>query len=176
MKRLLLTAILALSAVIAFAGNPLKIVNGKDQVKTIMKENTTVVVEFDWSQAKYDNKKTLKEQWEGDYDYIVNDCEESFIKGFNENAKKLKMAKEADNAKYKFVLTVTNIDRFFAAMAFIPQHEAKMWGTLTIVDIASNQTLAEVRIDEAEDGQHVDVKQCFGETFEELGEKIAKLR
>ena len=176
MKRILLTAVLTLSAMVTFAGNPLKIISGKDQVKTIMKESATVVVVYDWSHAKYDNQATLQEQWGEDYDYIVADCEMSFIKGFNENAKKLGMAKESDNAKYKFILTIDNVDRFFAAMAFIPQHEAKMWGSLKIVDIATNQTLAEIRIDEAEDGQHVDIKQCYGETFEELGEKVAKLK
>ena len=91
-------------------------------------------------------------------------------------AKKLRMTQDGNDAKYKFILKVANVDRFFAAMAFIPQHEAKMWGTLTIVDMASGQTLAVVEIEEAEDGQHVDIKYCYGETFEELGQTVAKMK
>ena len=55
MKRIILTAVLVFSAMMSFAGNPLKIISGKDQVKTIMKESATVVVVYDWSQAQYDN-------------------------------------------------------------------------------------------------------------------------
>ena len=176
MKRTLLTAILAVAAVVAFAGNPLKIISGKDQIKAIMKDDATAVVVFDWSKAKYDNDESLKEQWGKDYKYIVKDCEESFIEGFNDHSKKLELESESDDAKYKFILTVTNVDRFFAAMAFVPAHEAKVWGNLKIVDIASGQTLVEIDIDEAEDGQHVDIRQCYGETFEELGEKVARLK
>ena len=176
MKRIILTAVLVFSAMMSFAGNPLKIISGKYQVQTIMKESATVVVVYDWSQAQYDNKKALKKEWGDNYDLIVEDCEKSFIEGFNDNAKKLRIDQTSENARYRFVLTIKNVDRFFAAMAFIPAHEAKMWGTLTILDNMTNQTLAEIDIDEAEDGQHVDIRYCYGETFEELGEKVAKLK
>ena len=53
--------------------------------------------------------------------------------------------------------------------------EAKMWGTLKIVD-ASGDTIAEINIDEAEDGTDYVRREAFGKTFLLLGERIAKLK
>ncbi len=161
----------------ATAGNPLKVTTGKDELKSIMKESATLEVAFDWSNATYDNKKDLKEEFGSDYDWIINDCQTKFIEGFNETAKNVKLSATATaDAKYKCVLIITTVDRFFAAMRFVPRHESKMWGTFKIVTSDTNETVVEVNIDEAEDGTDMSPKECYGKTFFKLGEKLGNLK
>ena len=56
------------------------------------------------------------------------------------------------------------------------QWEGKMWGTLKIVKTSNGATLAEVDIEEAEDGKDYVRKESFGKTFKRLGGKVAKLK
>jgi hypothetical protein len=73
------------------------------------------------------------------------------------------------------MITVKNIDSFINVMGWGSRTEAKMWGTLKIVD-ASGDTIAEINIDEAEDGTDYVRREAFGKTFLLLGERIAKLK
>ena len=159
-----------------FAGNPIKIVTGKTAIKGILSENATAVMQFDWTCATYDGKCSIGEELGEDAAFVVNDCQNKFVTGFNTKSKGLKLCEQSDGAKYKVLLTVTKMDCFFAAMSFVPRHEGKMWGKIAITSAETGETLFEANIDEAEDGQDMVRKECFGKTFELLGEKVAKLK
>ncbi len=176
MKKLLSTLFALFVCVSMMAGNPLKVVSGKQNLKEIMATVGTALVEYDWSTTMYDNKVSAKEKFGSDYDYVVKDCSQSFMNGFNAKSKSLKLTTDKASSKYKFVLKVDNVDSFFAAMRFVPRNEAKMWGKLTIVSTESGETLAEINIVEAEDGADFVFKDCFGKTFSILGEKVSKLK
>ena len=176
MKKVLSTLFALFVCVSMMAGNPLKVVSGKQNLKEIMTTAGTALVEYDWSTTMYDNKVSAKEKFGSDYDYVVNDCSQSFMNSFNAKSKSLKLTTEKASAKYKFVLKVDNVDSFFAAMRLVPRNEAKMWGKLTIISTESGDTLAEINIVEAEDGADFVFKECFGKTFAILGEKVAKLK
>lgn len=176
MKKSLIVICMLLCSIAAFAGNPIKAIDGKENLKDIMGTKADALVELDWSNAKYDKSKDLKTEFAEDYDYILNDCEKNFIEGFNKKSKGLQLAKESTDAKYKVVLKVTNVDHYFQPMSFVPKNEAKMWGNLEIIDLSNNQTVVTVVIDEAEDGLDFTVKDCYGKTFNKLGERIAKLK
>lgn len=176
MKRIISTLIALFVCMSMLAGNPLKVTSGKQNLKEIMASAGTALVEYDWTTTMYDNKVSIKDKFADDCDFVVNDCSQSFINGFNAKSKGLKLTTENAGAKYKFLLKVDNVDSFFAAMRFVPRHEAKMWGKLTIVSTENNETLAEINIVEAEDGADFVFKECFGKTFFILGEKVAKLK
>ena len=177
MKRLTTLIAAMVICIGCFAGNPLKVTQGdKNAVKAMMKETATAVVEFDWSSTMYDNKKTAKDEFGEDYAFVVNDCQTSFVNGFNGESKGLQLTNKAEGAKYKFVLSVTNVDCFFAVMRFVPRHESKMWGKLTIKNAADDETVAEISIDEAEDGCDVVRRESFGKTFLLLGKRLAKFK
>ena len=108
--------------------------------------------------------------------FIKKDCAEKFIEGFNDKSKGMKLSDKKDGANYKFLIKVTNLDSFTNVMGWGARTEAKMWGTLTIVDAASGDTVAEINIDEAEDGTDYVRREAFGKTFLLLGERVAKMK
>ncbi len=164
-------------SVVTFAGNPLKVVNSNVALKTFMKEKASANLVIDWKNAKFDNKKTLAEEFNkgDDYAFIQKDCAEKFIEGFNAKSKGIKLEQGKKDADYKFVITVTNTDTFINVMGWGAPTEAKMWGNLKIVD-AKGGTVAEINIDEAEDGTDHVRREAFGKTFMLLGIRVAKLK
>ncbi len=176
MKRLI-TALFAITlCVTAFAGSPIKVVTGKANVKAIMADNATAAIKFDWTNTTYDGKQSIADYFGKDCDFVVNDCQSKFVAGFNTASKGLKLADQAEGAKYIFTLTVSKVDCFFAAMRFVPRHESKMWGNLTISSAETGEKLFEANIDEAENGCDFVRNESFGKTFAILGEKVAKLK
>lgn len=176
MKKATLFLSMLLVAVFAVASNPMKQITGRENLKAIMSSDAKAFVVYDWTDAKYDKTKDLKKELADDYDFVIPDCEKSFVKGFNNKSKHLKLSTDSSDAKYKFVLKVTSIDRYFQPMTFIPKHEGKMWGSLEIFDVETNKSLTKITIDEAEEGYDLVPKECFGKTFLNLGEKVAKLK
>lgn len=177
MKKIISTLVMMVVCVSMFAGNPFKITEGKQNAKALMKEATIAIVEYDWSGAMYDKKMLAKDKFAADYDFVVDNCQNGFVTGFNGASKGLRLSNEPNqNAKYKFTLKVTNLDSFFAAMRFVPRHEGKMWGVLTVNNIATGEKVLEVNIDEAEDGCDFNWRECFGKTFAEMGKNLTKIK
>lgn len=177
MKKVLLAMMAMAFSVATFAGSPLKVVSSNVALKTFMKEQASANLVIDWKNAKYDNKKSAAAEFsqDGDYAFIQKDCAEKFIEGFNAKSKGIKLEQGKKGADYKFVITVTNLDTFVNVMGWGPRTEAKMWGNLEIVD-AKGGTIAEIEIDEAEDGTDYVRREAFGKTFMILGTKVAKLK
>lgn len=176
MKRFI-TALFAITlCVVSFAGNPVKIVTGKANAKGIMADNATAAIKFDWSKTTYDGKQSISDYFGDDCNFIVTDCQSKFVESFNEASKGLKLTDKEESAKYIFTLTVSKVDCFFAAMGFVPGHESKMWGKLTVCSAETGDTLLEADIDEAEDGRDFVRNESFGKTFGILGKRIAKLK
>ena len=162
-----------LTTVTAFAG-PIKEISGKKEYKTLLKESAVAVLKCDWTKATYDDKQPVAEYFAADWDKVRDNCERSFINGFNEKSSALKLASNSSNAKYTFTLKVDKVDCFFAAMAFVPRHKAKMWGQLDVTDNATGNVVASFKITEAEDGRDMVRNESFGKTFLEIAKKFAK--
>lgn len=175
MRKICFTLVLTFVSVVTFAGNPLSVVSSKVDLKQLMKEDAYAILVIDWSRAKYDNKKTAAAEFGKDFAFIKNDCADKFIEGFNDKSKGIVLDKNRKKAPYKFVIRVTNLDAYVDVMRG-GQWEGKMWGTLKIVKTSNGATLAEVDIEEAEDGKDYVRKESFGKTFKRLGGKVAKLK
>lgn len=176
MRKTLSVFCMLFACAMAFAGNPIKNLTGKDALKAMQKSEATATVVIDWSAAKFDKTKDLKATLADDYDFIMKDCVDGFVKGFNEKSKKVKMAADAKDAAYKFVIKVTNLDSYYCVMGWFPQWEAKVWGSCQIIDTKTDKVLATFDIEEAEDGKDINKRECYGKTFGELGETMAKLK
>lgn len=74
MKKVISTLVMIVVCLSMFAGNPFKIMEGKQNAKALMKEAAVAVVEYDWSGAMYDNKMLVKDKFAADYDFVVNNC------------------------------------------------------------------------------------------------------
>ncbi len=161
--------------IVLSAGNRISVVYGKAELKGILKEDVTIPIIFDWSETTYKKVTDVKEEWYGLYDYITNDCEKSFVSGFNECTKGAKFSRTDRNAKYKCILKITNIDCYFKLAHVPPGNKGKMWGTFKIISIETGETIAEVRIDGVQHSRDMFPQDCYGKTFLYVGEKIAKL-
>lgn len=173
MKKLLSVLFALLISATMYAGNTVKIVNGKKEAKELFKEKTTALVQLDWSKVKYDNSKDLHEIWGDKYEYFVKACAENFIKGFNKDNKGLQVATDASGAKYKMVVTLTNIDKYFNVMNIVPGHTVKIWATV-IITTADGEQKVEIEVDSMKGSRDFSPDDCYTKAFKILGERVAK--
>lgn len=172
MKKILVTLIMALFAVNAFAANPLKVKDGDK--KFFRKAKGECLLEVIYTGASFDGKKPLTEKYQ-DIDNKTTISYEGFIEEYSERNKNLPIVTDAANAKYKITIQVTKVDEFINIMGFIPGPCIRVWGTLTVTDLSNGDTLLVVDIDEIDGGSAPTVDRAFNDTFGELGKKIAKL-
>ncbi len=126
--------------------------------------------------TKFDNRKAASAEFGKDWSFIKSDCESKFIEAFNDKSKGIQLQKGAKGAKYKFVLTVTNVDDHVNVMGYGPRTEAKFWGKLKIVEAPKGKVIAEINIEEAEDGVDYVRKEALGKTFALLAKRLAKIK
>lgn len=175
MKRVFLAMMVMFASVALFAGSPVKVTKSTVTLKEFMKEQATANLVLDWSNTKFDNKKSASAEFGKDFNFIKEDCADKFIQGFNAKSKGIKLTKDKKGTTYKFTITVRNLDCFVNVFGGGGRTEAKMWGTLKITN-AKGTTIAEIDIDEAEDGTDYVRRESFGKTFMLLGRRIAKLK
>jgi len=173
MKRTMMTAILAVAAVIAFAANPLKVLNGDK--KLFKTAEGTCLLEVIYDGASYDGKMPLTEKY-ADIPSKTKISYDGFIEEFSERNKKVTFVKTAAEAKYKMTIKVTKVDEFINVMGFIPGPCIRVWGTLTVTDTNGGEPLLTVNIDEIDGGSAVSTDRAFNDTFGELGKRIAKMK
>lgn len=173
MKRTMMTAIMAVAAVMVFAGNPLKVTNGDK--KFFKTAEGGCLVEINYDGASFDGKMPLTEKY-SDMEAKKKISYEGFVEEFEDHNKKMKITKDAASAKYKMTIKVTKVDEFINVMGFVSGPCIRVWGTLTITDINGGAPLLVVDIDEIDGGSAFNTDRAFNDTFGELGERIAKLK
>lgn len=173
MKRLFMMAFMTIIATVAFAANPLKVVNGDK--KFFKNAEGTVFLEVIYEGASFDDRMPLTEK----YDNIEEKTTISyngFIEEFSERNDKLQFVKTEEEATYKITIKVTKVDEFINVMGFISGPCIRVWGTLTVTDVKTGESLLVVEIDEIDGGSAPTTDRAFNDTFGQLGEKIAKLK
>jgi hypothetical protein len=173
MKRLFLMAFVTLFAVVAFAGNPIKVVSGDKKFFKNAEGNILLEVKYDG--ASFDGKMPLTEKY-ADIDAKTTISYNGFVEEFSDRNDDLIFVKDEAEAKYKMTIQVTKVDEFINVMGFVAGPCIRVWGTLTVTDIKTGESLVVVDIDEIDGGSAPTTDRAFNDTFGELGEKIAKLK
>ena len=173
MKRTLLTAIMTIAAVVAFAGNPLKVKAGDKKFFKNASGNCLLEVIYDG--ASYDDKMPLTEKY-ADIPNKTKISYNGFIEEFSERNEDFRFVTNAKEANYKMTIKVTKVDEFYNPMGWVPGACIRIWGTLTVTDINGGDPLILVDIDEIDGGSAVSTDRAFNDTFGELGKRIAKLK
>ena len=173
MKRLFLMAFVTLFATVAIAGNPIKVISGNK--KFFKNAEGNVLLEIKYDGASFDGKMPLTEKYP-DVDAKTIISYNGFIEEFSERNDDLTFVKNEAEANYKITIQVTKVDEFFNVMGFIPGPCIRVWGTLTVTDAKTGESLLVVDIDEIDGGSAPTTDRAFNDTFGELGEKIAKLK
>lgn len=169
MKKLLLTFIVFLCSIVMFAG-PLKKTSGDDKC---FSENVTAVLSMDLSKTTFDKKQSFKTWCGKDYDERVSVSKKGFTESFNQNSKGLKIVDSEDDAKYKIVIDVKNFQRKSASFGFGRYH-VKVYGTLTVIDNATGETVCAYDIDGVSGGDDFVETERFEKSFSELGKVLLK--
>lgn len=173
MKRLFLMAFVTLFATVAIAGNPIKVISGNK--KFFKNAEGNVLLEIKYDGASFDGKMPLTEKYP-DVDAKTIISYNGFIEEFSERNDDLTFVKNEAEANYKITIQVTKIDEFINVMGWIPGPCIRVWGTLTVTDVKTGESLLVVDIDEIDGGSAPTTDRAFNDTFGELGEKIAKLK
>lgn len=166
-------AFVTLFATVAIAGNPIKVISGNK--KFFKNAEGNVLLEIKYDGASFDGKMPLTEKYP-DVDAKTIISYNGFIEEFSERNDDLTFVKNEAEANYKITIQVTKVDEFFNVMGFIPGPCIRVWGTLTVTDVKTGESLLVVDIDEIDGGSAPTTDRAFNDTFGELGEKIAKLK
>lgn len=173
MKKIIMTLVLCISCMCAYAGLDIKVANGDK--KFFKNTEGKAIVEINWDGATFDGRMSLAEKFGDMTDYAAA-SKNGFTESFNDESKKLKVVQEAKDAQYKFTIQITKVDQYFKVMGFVPGNATKIWGTLIVTDIATGQQLVEVIIDEVDGGASPSPTETFSDSFEELAEQLTKLK
>jgi hypothetical protein len=173
MKRIVLMAFMTIIATVAFAANPIKVVSGDK--KFFKSAEGNVYLEVKYEGASFDDKMPLTEKYD-DMESKTTISYNGFIEEFTDNNKKMKFVTTESEATYKMTIQVTKIDEFINVMGWIPGPCIRVWGTLTVTDVKSGESLLVVEIDEIDGGSAPTTDRAFNDAFGKLGEKIAKLK
>lgn len=173
MKRLVLVAFMSIIATVAFAANPIKVVSGDK--KFFKSAEGNIYLEVKYEGASFDDKMPLTEKY-NDMESKTTISYNGFIEEFTDNNKKMKFVTTESEANYKITIQVTKIDEFINVMGWIPGPCIRVWGTLTVTDVKSGESLLVVEIDEIDGGSAPTTDRAFNDAFGKLGEKIAKLK
>ena len=173
MKRLVLMAFMTIIATVAFAANPIKVVSGDK--KFFKSAEGNIYLEVKYEGASFDDKMPLTEKY-NDMESKTTISYNGFIEEFKDNNKKMDFVTTESEANYKITIQVTKIDEFINVMGWIPGPCIRVWGTLTVTDVKSGESLLVVDIDEIDGGSAPTTDRAFNDAFGKLGEKIAKLK
>jgi hypothetical protein len=169
----MMTAILAVMTLVAFAANPLKVTDGNK--KFFKTAEGGCLLEISYEGASFDGKMPITEKYT-DMDNKTKISYNGFVEEFSETSKKVHIVTDAAAANYKINIKVSKVDEFINVMGFIPGPCIRVWGTLTITAINDPTPLLVVNIDEIDGGSAPTTDRAFNDTFGELGERIAKLK
>lgn len=132
-------------------------------------------LEIDWSTTSYDGRETLQEKY-GDFTPYADAARNGFIQDFNKDCRSVKVVDDNIEAQYKITIKVDKVDQYIKVTGLIPGPATKIWGTLTITDLKSGDVLTTVKIDELNGGASPSPFETFSDTFEALGETVAKFK
>lgn len=155
---------------VSMMGESLKVTSGSTK---FLKSEGTVSVIWNWENATFADKETLKAAWGDTYEKHLTDGEKSFIDGFNDVSKKLKATQSTDGATYTMTITVTNIDYFFSAMSVVPGHKHTIWATIEVKD-ASGNTICTMKAERFKGGRDFVKYDSYKELMSDFGKKVAK--
>ena len=171
-KKFFLLVLMALTTLCAFAGSDIKVIDGNK--KFLKKAAGEAHLTIDWSEATYDYQMPLADKF-SDLQNYTDAAYRGFIESFNEECSKVQIAPSSQNAKYLFKIKVNNIDQYIKVFGFVPGPATKMWGTLEVIDLETQQTIVVISIKEVDGGASPSPYESFSDCFEELAEQVADL-
>lgn len=143
---------------------------------TFIANKATACIVLDWSEAQWDKKKPVKEQWKDEYDKYVTEGEKFLKKGFSEKSKKITLTDDCSKATLVYTIKLTNFDYYFSAMSWVPGHKHKVWASVTVTEKATGKVLYEGKVKKFEGGRDFNHFDSYTECMEDFGKVVAKMK
>ena len=175
MKRILFAMFALLFAVTVSARSYVKVVSGDANWR---KSSGTVYVNIDYSSAKWDNDKPVKEFWPAeDWDSYM----QKGVSGWNEGMSKSKKANvttttNRSSADYVMNVKINNLDRFVDMLLLIPGGTVtKVWCTVTVTD-KSGKTVCTYEVDYIQGDADYNVIDSFEKAMKATASEVIKCK
>lgn len=171
-KILLLFLVTVLTSVNCMAGG-VKVKEGK---ASFLKESASAIVEFDFSKTTWEKKEDFK-TWCGDkYEQRKEVMQDAFITSFNENSKGLKVSKNANEAKYKIIIEVKDLERHQSFTGMWGQGKFSTTAYIKVFDMSSNKQICEIYVDGYGSGKDFDYNDGMAKCYKGLAKEITKVK
>lgn len=171
MKKIIIIFIAVLTYNFATAG-PLKIIFGNWE--EIVKENVFAFVEFDYSQTMWEEDEPYDKFCGDSYTERVNFSIADFRATFNENSKSLRMTNRPEEAKYKLVFHIKNLERKQGMMMW-GRCYIRVYGQIDIIDISTNETICSISVNGLAGDEDYVPNDRLSKCFKKLGEELEDL-
>lgn len=139
-----------------------------------MREEATAVIVFDYSEATYDEDETYQAWCGEDYEERVNLSITDFINAFNSNSKGLQINNEATDAKYRIIVKVGDCDQSMDMGCSWGEMRFKCSAMITVVEIATDEVVCTVEVDEEEGLCDYVPNDRIGSCFRAIARELAK--
>jgi hypothetical protein len=184
LKSFLISLLCLIGVANVFAGNPVTVKSGS---VSALKTPSKALLEVDWSTTKVGDQtldtylKGRGEDWVRDWPRDKETAASYFKSRFNKKSKGLKITSDASVATHKILIHVKYMDVGNAFGTFMPFGGAKaggviMIGTVDIVNLATNQVLCVLDVDEVKGKGAMFETARMGLMFDMLAKKVCKLK
>lgn len=184
MRKILITILLLVVAIVANAGSDVNLIGGSFE---FMREvDTNMLFEIDYSKTTVEGK-TLQQYLKSRGDDFVkdwpSDCKkayEYFTTRFNKKSKGIKICESKDSKpKYKMVMHVKTFDMGNGGSSFIPMASSKAGGVIAnvVIDVAeypSGKAVAKITLPETKGNGHVSEVVRIGMCYFEIATALVK--
>lgn len=173
MKKVLMIAAIIFNCSLLGAAPALKVKSGKwVQVRS---EEALAQVVFDYSKAMWEEDKTYESFCGETYEPRVEASINDFINSYNEGTTALKMTHNQENAKYKLVFHIDNLERK-QGMSMWGRFYIRVYGTIEVIEVATNAAICEIVVKGHAGGDDFVPEDRLSKCFKSLAEKLLKLK
>ena len=170
MKKYVLFLFAVLLTITVNAASPLKVISG---TTSFLNADAGACIEFDFSNSTWEKDETLKQHFQEEYNELINNSQSTFINTFNSSNRNLKFVDKESKPQYKVIV---KFDNFEAKVGGFYRKVVRIWGTATIIDLSSNESVCTIQITKSEGTGDYVTKEAFWKSFDKFGELFSKLK
>lgn len=142
---------------------------------SILNENAISFVEFDYSNAKWEEGQSYEKFCGDTYLPRVQASVSDFIVSFNELSTGLKMSDKSEDAKYKMVFHIDNLERK-QGMSMWGRFFIRIYGQIEIIDNSTNECVCTIAVNGHSGGDDFVPEDRLSKCFRALADKLIKLK
>ncbi len=170
-KWTILFASLWLVAGMGYAKKAIVVKDG--DICSLLRQDTTVSVIFDYSNTRWEQEEAYKDFCGDDYQERVDNSLKTFTEAFNRTSKTLK-ATTADEAAYRMVVTVENLERK-QGMVMWGRMYIRVTGRIQVFDAATNEPVLTVTVQSLAGDEDFVPNDRLNKCFDKLATQLVAL-